>query len=288
MHGRRRGWHGRATHVMSHAQQPTAAARRHARLGTWGLIGAVVGLYAALRLVFGPLPQDPAYHVLADLRRCGPIPRAGDVLTNLSILAAGIAGLVMWRSVHVEPEERAAYTLLVAGMLLTAIGSAYYHWSPGDARLVWDRLPMTLVLAALLTLLLADRIDPLVASVSLWPVTALGVASVLWWAWTRLQGADDLLLYLIVRVGTGLAIGCLLLLRRGRYSGAGWLWAALALDVVMTVAERLDQQIYTATASVVSGHNVKHLLAGVLLGCTLAWLARRKRIFSPQTAVGRG
>src|SRR2546423_12708308 len=140
---------------MSHPQQPIAVARCQARLRIWVLIGASVALYATLRWVFGPLPQDPAYHVLADVRRWGPIPRAGDVLTNLSILAAGIAGLLLWRSVHVQPEERAACALLVAGMLLTAVGSAYYHWSPGDARLVWDRLPMTLVLAALLALVLA-------------------------------------------------------------------------------------------------------------------------------------
>ena len=262
---------------MSGPVAPTGPARTRARMQTWGLIGIALALYGVLRFVFGPLPQDPSYHILADIRRCGPIPRAGDVLTNLSILAAGIAGLFLRRRVHVEREERAAYALLVAGMLLTALGSAYYHWVPGDARLVWDRLPMTLVLAALLTFLLADRVDPVFATVALWPIAALGTASVLWWAWTRWQGADDLRLYLIVRIGTGVAIACLLLLRRGRYSGAGWLWAALVLDVVMTVAERLDNEIYSATGMFVSGHNVKHLLAGVLLGCTLAWLLLRER-----------
>jgi hypothetical protein len=81
---------------------------------------------------------------------------------------------------------------------------------------------------------------------------------------------------LIVRIGTGVAVACLLLLRRGRHSGAAWLWAALALDIAMTVAERLDNEIYSATGMLVSGHNVKHLLAGVLLGCTLAWLVLRE------------
>ena len=261
---------------MSESPEPTGAAWSRARMQTWGLIGISLALYGVLRFVFGPLPQDPAYHILADTRFCGFIPRAGDVLTNLSILAAGVAGVLLWRRVQVEPRERAAYALLVAGMLLTALGSAYYHWAPGDERLVWDRLPMTLVLAALLTFLLADRIDPLFASVALWPIAALGAASVLWWAWTRWQGADDLRLYLIVRIGTGVAIACLLLLRRGRHSAALWLWAALALDIVMTVAERLDNEIYSATGMFVSGHNVKHLLAGVLLGCTLAWLALRE------------
>jgi hypothetical protein len=261
---------------MSEPVAPTGPARKRARMQTWGLIAIALALYGMLRFVLGPLPQDPSYHILADTRRCGPIPRAGDVLTNLSILAAGVAGLFLRRRVHVEREERAAYALLVAGMLLTALGSAYYHWVPGDARLVWDRLPMTLVLAALLTFLLADRIDRVFATVALWPVAALGAAGVLWWAWTRWQGADDLRLYLIVRIGTGVAIACLLLLRRGRHSGAAWLWAALALDIAMTVAERLDNEIYSATGMFVSGHNVKHVLASALLGCTLAWLLLRE------------
>ena len=43
---------------------------------TWGLIGISLALYGVLRLVFGPLPQDPAYHILADTRLCGFIPHA--------------------------------------------------------------------------------------------------------------------------------------------------------------------------------------------------------------------
>ena len=47
-------------------------------------------------------------------------------------------------------------------------------------------------------------------------------------------------------------------------------------QVAMTVVERLDNEIYSATGVFVSGHNVKHVLAGVLLGCTLAWLLLRE------------
>src|SRR5438105_9576803 len=82
---------------------------------TWGLIGIALALYGVLRLVFGPLPQDPWYPILADARRCGPIPRAGDVLTNLSILAAGlVAALVAAASGHNVKH-------VLAGMLLGCI-----------------------------------------------------------------------------------------------------------------------------------------------------------------------
>lgn len=262
-------------------QAPTLA---RARWQTWGLVGIALALYAVLRLYFGPLPQDPSYHVLADTRVCGPIPRAGDVLTNLAILAAGLSGLVLWKRVYIGSDERAAYALLVAGMLLTALGSAYYHWAPSDARLVWDRLPMTLVLAALVTLVLADRVDPAFARVAWLPFALLGVASVLWWALSDRFGRDDLLLYLVVRVGAGVLIIALCLLKRGRHTHIGWLVGAFALDIAMTMSERFDRQIFAATHMLVSGHNLKHLLAGALLGCLLMWLVQRKLRTVPATS----
>jgi hypothetical protein len=251
-----------------------ADAQRAARWQTWGLIGIALALSALVRLYFGPLAQDPGYHLFADTRALGPIPRAADVLTNLAIFAAGLVAAALWRRVRIAPEERAAYGLLVVGILATAAGSAWYHWAPSDARLVWDRLPMTLVLAALFALVLADRIHPVFARVAWWPFALLGAVSVLWWS-----GTGDLHLYLVVRVGVGVGIVCLLLLRRrGRHSGARWLVAAIALDVVMTIAERLDQDIFAATGGLISGHSLKHLLAGALLGCVIAWLARREPV----------
>src|SRR5215467_13051543 len=140
--------------VTGDGREPSAHDIARARWQSWGLVGIALILYALLRFFFGPLPQDPSYHLFVDNRVCGPIPRAGDVLTNLAILAAGLAGLLLWKRVNIAPDERAAYTLLVAGMLFTAFGSAYYHWDPSDARLVWDRLPMTLVMAAIAALVL--------------------------------------------------------------------------------------------------------------------------------------
>lgn len=245
--------------------------RASARRETWGLIGVALVLSALLRFYFGTLAQDPGYHLFADTRALGPIPRAADVLSNLAIFVAGLGAAALWRRVRIAAEERAAYGLLVVGILATAVGSAWYHWAPSDARLVWDRLPMTLVLAALLALVLADRIHPAFARVVWWPFALLGAASVLWWA-----GTGDLHLYLVVRIGVGVGIVCLLLLRRGRHTGTCWLVAAIALDVVMTIAERLDREIFAATGGLVSGHSVKHLLAGALLGCVIAWLARRE------------
>lgn len=256
--------------------------RRQVRL----VLVAVVALYGLLRLSFGPLPQDPAYHVLADARTAfGFIPRAGDVLTNLAILAAGLFGLALRPRMTVAPEARAAVNVLIAATILTAFGSAYYHWAPTNATLVWDRLPMAIVLVSLLVLVMADRVHPLFARDALWPFVALAAASVILWGTSEALGQGDVFLYLIVRIGAGVAIAFLLILRRPRHTGTRWLVAALACEIVMAAFQRYDQEAFQLTGGLVSGHSMKHVMAGVALASVFWWLrARTTRAGKPGAA----
>ena len=245
----------------------------------------MLALYAASLIVLGPLPQDPAYHLFADVRTClGAIPRAGDVLTNLAILAAGGYGLALRSRMNVTPQERPAADLLIVGAFLTAAGSAYYHWAPGNATLVWDRLPMMLAIPPILALILADRVHPAYARRSLLPLVVFGIASVLWWSASEALGYEDVRLYLMVRVLLVLAILLLLVFRTSRYTGSGWLVAALAGEAAMVTFERLDHQVFAATGGLASGHNLKHVFVGVALACVFTWLCRR-RLREPAGAV---
>lgn len=58
-----------------------------------------------------------------------------------------------------DPRERWPYVLVFVGLVLTAFGSAYYHLAPDNARLVWDRLPMTIVFMPLVAALIAERVN---------------------------------------------------------------------------------------------------------------------------------
>ncbi|HLK66546.1 MAG TPA: hypothetical protein VKU19_24095 [Bryobacteraceae bacterium] len=78
--------------------------------------------------------------------------------------------------------ERASYGVLVAGVLLTAIGSAYYHWRPNDRTLVWDRLPMTLAFLSLFSTTIGERVDSRLGRALLVPLLIAGIGSV--WYWT--------------------------------------------------------------------------------------------------------
>jgi hypothetical protein len=249
------------------------------RRQVWLMLGATVVLYGLLRLAIGPLPQDPAYHLLADTRTLqGVVPRAGDILTNLAILAAGLFGLAFRSRMNVAPDERTAADVLIAAAILTAIGSAYYHLAPANATLIWDRLPISIVLTSLLALVMADRVHPLFAREALWPFTGLGVASVALWGVSEAMGQEDLFLYLIVRIGAGAAIVFLLILRPPRHTGTVWLVAAAMCEVAMAILERFDHELFRLTGGLASGHNLKHVLAGVALASVFWWLRVREML----------
>src|SRR4030095_1568825 len=99
------------------------------------LLLACACLMAAALL--GPAITQPAgYHGFADQRVLWGLPFAMDVLSTLPFAIAGVAGL--WWLVEAPARalsnvQRAMAILFFAGLLLTAGGSAWYHWQPDDA-----------------------------------------------------------------------------------------------------------------------------------------------------------
>ncbi len=127
-----------------------------------GLVGGLAALAAAALVLVPAIPQDPAYHRLADSRAWLGIPNALNVLSNTGFLLVGALGLAYVAAgaspAFREPGERWPYVVFFGGLLLTGFGSAYYHWEPGNARLAWDRLPLAITLMGLLAATIAERI----------------------------------------------------------------------------------------------------------------------------------
>jgi hypothetical protein len=247
--------------------------------------GAVVVTLAA-----PPMPQPLAYHDMADQRAWLGIPNAFNVLSNLPFAVVGVLGLVAVfefrvgrRVLFEESWERWPYAALFAGVALTAVGSSYYHLAPDNARLVWDRLPMTLGFMGLLTSVLAERVSRPTARWLFAPLLAAGAASVGYWYWTELQGAGDLRLYLLVQFGSLLVVVLLLLLYPARYPGSGYLVAGLAAYAAAKGLEIADSQIF-AIGEIVSGHTLKHLAAAGGVACLIGML-RARAPFEPRAAV---
>jgi hypothetical protein len=259
---------GRSSRIMATGRDRTA------RL----LAVAFPAVAAAIVLAFrGPLPQDPEYQRFADTRAWKGIPNAGDVLSNAAFAAAGVLGLAFLASARgrrsvPDSRTRLAYSLFFAGVFLTAFGSAYYHWAPDNGRLFWDRLPMTLAFTSLFAAVLSQRVDPRLGSWLLPPLLILGVGSVLYWRWTEAAGRGDLRLYAVVQYGLIASVALLLLLFPDPDSRG--LGAVAAAYVLAKVLELFDTRIYLLTGAV-SGHTLKHIVAGAASGLVVATLARR-------------
>jgi hypothetical protein len=215
------------------------------------------------------------------------VPHFFNVVSNLPFLLVGVLGIrfILSREAvrpggpFLQPAERWPYLLFFVGVGLTAFGSSYYHLDPTNDRLLWDRLPMSVAFMSLFAAVLGERVS---VKLGLWLLPVLvtaGLASVLYWHATELQGRGDLRFYYLVQFYSMLALPLLLLFFPSRYTRTVDLLAALGWYVLAKICEHpLDAPIYDL-GHAVSGHTLKHLTAAA----AAYWVLRmiRDRVPAP-------
>jgi len=213
-------------------------------------MGLLLACAIAALIFFGPMRQDETYHAFADQRTLAGIPNFWNVISNLPFALIGAIGWSRARS--------GAARILFVGVFLTAFGSAYYHWAPDNARLLWDRLPMTVVFMTLFTMVLAERFPRSIQLLG--PLVVIGIASVLYWQWT-----GDLRPYVLVQFAPMVIIPMLMLL----LPKTNELWWVILLYGLAKIAEAQDARIYSVFF--LSGHTLKHLLSAAATWMMLRW-----------------
>jgi hypothetical protein len=245
------------------------------------LLGVTASVMFAVFAFVPPLSQSQNYHQFADDRTFAGLPRALDVLSNIGFLIVGVLGLRYLfanepEKIFTRPAERWPYFILFAGVALTCIGSGFYHLQPDNARLVWDRLPMTVGFMGLMSAIICERIS-LKVGLSLMPILlVLGAFSVAYWYWTETRGAGDLRLYALVQFFPAVAIPLIMWLYPARYTGNRELGFAALLYVAAKLLEAADKPIYEVTRHIISGHTLKHLAAAWGVWWILRMLQRRR------------
>jgi hypothetical protein len=248
-------------------------------------VPGVLALAAAAWGVFAPpLLQDQQYHRFADTRLFIGVPNAADTLSNLAFLIVGGLGLAFLQrertARHSEgfasSQELTAYWVFFAGVALTAVGSAYYHLAPDDARLVWDRLPMTIAFMSLVAAVVSERVGVRIGAGLLWPLVLLGLASVVYWRGSAVAGFENLRPYLAVQYGSIAVVLSVSLLYRSRYTHGWAIFLLAAAYSVAKVVEVYDREIFEA-GHWLSGHTLKHLAAALGIYVLLVALQRRRK-----------
>lgn len=227
------------------------------------LLLAVV-LMACLALAGPALPQPASFHDFADQRALGPMPHAMDVLSNLPFAAWGVAGLwALARAVRLRAigsVSAGLAALFFAGLVVTAGVSAFYHWEPDNAGLVWDRSGMVLAFAGLLGLAAVQDVSWRAGIALAAAVLTLGPVTVQVWA-----VSDNLLPWGVLQMGGMVLILALAWLQPASPApGLQIRWTlVIAWYALAKVLELADHAVFDLTGQLVSGHSLKHVVASL-------------------------
>jgi hypothetical protein len=235
------------------------------------LLILLLALFAGV-MALEPIAQSAEYHDFADQRFLLGVPNLLDVASNVAFLIVGALGIALCAGQR-RPPRVASWMAFFIATVLIGLGSAYYHWAPDDATLVWDRLPLSLAVMALFVALVAEHVGEGLERFLLAPALAVGAISVLWWQWS-----GDLRPYLWAQFAPLLCIPLVLAMFPARYTHRRFLLYGLGLYGLAKIAEMEDTGIFTLTAHVVSGHTLKHLLAAGAILAVLVMLRRREAI----------
>lgn len=243
---------------------------------------ALFGIALVLAAILPPIPQPHAYHQFVDQRAFWSIPNFFNVISNLIFLWVGIVGLVFLKRLRMNTvqqtfavmQERRPYLIVFMSVLMVSMGSAYYHWMPENSTLFWDRLPIAIGMMALLAATIVERIGIKQGLRALPLLIMIGIASVVHWYWSERQGEGNLNFYIVVQFSSIVLIVLLAALFPSRYSRGADIYGVIALYGLAKFAEVLDEPIYQL-GQIISGHTLKHLLAGLAVYGLLRMLRKR-------------
>ena len=234
---------------------------------------------ALVIMLVPPVSQDPAYHNFADQRYISGIPHFWNVVTNIPFLVLGITGFLKIHKQELTgilPDLFRAYLTFFLGLVLTGLGSGYYHLDPSNSTLVGDRMAITISFMSFFVLIFGESISTKTASRLLVPLLFLGLASVVYWNITEKLGTGDLRFYALVQFLPMLLIPLMLLFYGSCLSGRRWILAIILVYGAAKIAEIYDHQIYELIGF--SGHSLKHLIAAFGAFLFLKGLEVRKPI----------
>jgi len=227
---------------------------------------------------YGPIVQPVHYNEFADNRPLLGIPNAWNVLSNISFLGVGLWGFQqLWghRSAPILSRGWPGYSLFLFSLILTAAGSSFYHWAPHSFRLIWDRLPIALACAGLLSAVSAEtnpKVNGLRRVVAL---AVIAILSVFWWYATDQNGQGDLRPYLLLQGSTLILIPLWQAIYGAAREDRLAFGVAVLLYIVAKMAEWYDHGLLVLMEGSISGHTIKHLLAAAASAVIVARLIRR-------------
>jgi len=100
-----------------------------------------------------------------------------------------------------------------------------------------------------------------VGTILLWPLLAIGIASVLFWDYSEGLGRGDLRFYAVVQFLPVILIPLILLMFPNPAYKQSYIWLVIAVYIAAKLTEQFDHQIYDLCG--IGGHTFKHIIAAL-------------------------
>ena len=213
-------------------------------------------------LIIGPIPQDQEYHQFADNRMFFGIPNFFNVITNLPFGVTGFLGLMELKNAQ-DKELKQIILFLFTGFLLLMAGSSYYHFSPNNNALIYDRIPISIIVTSFLSFIIYISINPSTVFKTLIILNIIGIGSVVYWATSEYLGKGDLRWYAMVQFFPIIAIPLIFYLYRPFFNANKEVTFTLLLFTIAKIMEQYDKEVFKLSAGTISGHSLKHLFMSV-------------------------
>lgn len=225
-------------------------------------ISFLTGLIILLILaIFLPsIQQNQNYHNFADKRVLFGVNNAFDTLSNLAFIIVGALGLFNFYNnqfIKISNSFSVILNLFFISIILTGLGSDYYHLSSNDFTLVFDRLALTLVFTFILAMLANIRISERSGFHTLAELIILAPLTVLIWNYN-----GNLTPYAVLQFG-GIILVVLTLILTKASKPSPCFTSLIILYGVAKLAEFYDEKIFTLSQNLISGHTLKHLIAAL-------------------------
>lgn len=225
---------------------------------------ALLAATGFLGLIFyGPIVQWTSYHDFADKRSICGIPNFMDTLSNITFLFAGL--FVLFYIKKFPKEYYLFFSAMIVSLCFLFFGSVFYHLAPSDARLVLDRLPIASFFSLLfLQILFETKVfnlskKNLQIALIYWISSCL---SVFVWLYTT-----DLRMYAFAQFFPLASLLILIpycFLSDQKKKGWNLLFVILGYSLAKAF-ETFDYQLLTLTNGLISGHTMKHNIAGLTI-----------------------
>jgi 1-acyl-sn-glycerol-3-phosphate acyltransferase len=234
-------------------------------------------LLTAIAAFAAPIAELSGYFAFADQRELLGLPRAMDVLSNLPFLLAGLYGLVLLTKTT-EPAtfSKPMAAVFFTGLILTSIGSAYFHLLPQEGgRLAVDRSGMLIAFTGLVGLATALKVSLRAGTALAFFVGIAGAVSI----YVGNSTGNVLPWALVQFGGLGLIIGFASFKapkhQANKQPKLG-LWWIVVVYAAAKAFEMADQPVFDWTQHLISGHSLKHIVASLAAWPVIAFFKGNK------------